>query len=584
MRSIIAAALVCASASVLVSQEARVSRFADDVAFLKAYTDVVVLSDAGGSGRVAVVPAWQGRIMTSSAGGDAGASFGWINRELVASRTIQPHINVFGGEDRFWLGPEGGQFSIFFAKGAKFELADWQTPAPIDTLPFRLVSSTRGSARFTSRFPLTNYSGARFDVAVEREVRVLEPAAAWAALGIAPSAGVALVAHESDNRITNAGTTPWTKATGLLSIWILGMFNPSPATTIVVPIRPGPDSSLGPNVTSDYFGAVPPDRLSVRDDVILFSGDGRYRSKIGIGPRRSKGVLGSYDADNKVLTIVQFTQPAGVTDYVNSLWKIQDDPYAGYAANSYNDGPPAPGAKPLGPFYELESSSPAAALAPGASLAHVHRTIHLTGPEAALDAIARPVLGVALADIKTAWRAGAGRQGARQASANKEGAVIRGTLKDWKSAQGIQGLERAFEYLAGADLTTLPLGRTDVLGDDIYVTVSEAETKPPEQVRFEAHRRYIDIQLVVRGQEAMGIAPAASLTTVEPYDPARDIAFFAVPATSETVAVRAGEFVVFTPDTGHRPSLHLDGPHVSRKAVVKVSVAYRDRQRASATR
>jgi YhcH/YjgK/YiaL family protein len=391
---------------------------------------------------------------------------------------------------------------------------------------------------------------------------------------------VDLVAFESDNRITNAGKAPWKRETGLLSIWILGMFNPSPATTIVVPIRPGPDSSLGPKVTSDYFGAVPPDRLSVRDNVIYFSGDGRFRSKIGIGPRRSKGVLGSYDAANRVLTIVQFSQPEGVTDYVNSLWKIQDDPYAGDAANSYNDGPPAPGAKPLGPFYELESSSPAAALAPGASLSHGHRTIHLTGSEAALDAIARPLLGVALADITTALQTGSRPRGGRQASPGKEGAVIRGTLKDWKSAQGIQGLERAFEYLAGTDLTTLPLGRTDVLGDDIYVTVSEAETKPREQVKFEAHRRYIDIQLVVRGQEAMGVAPAAALTTVEPYDPARDIEFFAVPATSETVAVRAGEFVVFTPDTGHRPSLHLEGPHVSRKVVVKVSVAYRDRQRA----
>jgi hypothetical protein len=36
--------------------------------------------------------------------------FGWINRKLIASRKIQPHINVFGGEDRFWIGPEGGQF------------------------------------------------------------------------------------------------------------------------------------------------------------------------------------------------------------------------------------------------------------------------------------------------------------------------------------------------------------------------------------------------------------------------------------------------------------------------------------------
>jgi hypothetical protein len=110
-------------------------------------------------------------------------------------------------------------------------------------------------------------------------------------------------------------------------------------------------------------------------------------------------VLGSYDSDGKTLTVVQFTQPADVTDYVNSLWKIQDHPYAGDAANAYNDGPPAPGAKPLGPFYELESSSPAAALAPGKSYTHIHRTLHLSGPEFELDAVARAVLGASLAEI-----------------------------------------------------------------------------------------------------------------------------------------------------------------------------------------
>jgi YhcH/YjgK/YiaL family protein len=271
---------------------------------------------------------------------------------------------------------------------------------------------------------------------------------------------------------------------------------------------------------------------------------------------------------------VQFTQPAGVTDYVNSLWKLQDDPYAGDAANSYNDGPPAPGEKPLGPFYELESSSPAAALAPNASLPHVHRTIHLTGPESALDGVARSVLGVGLAGITSALKAGG-----QQTSPKKEGAVVRGTLKDWKSTPGIQGLERAFEYLATTDLAALPLGRTDIEGDDVYVLISEAETRPPEQVRFEAHRRYIDIQLVVRGQEAIGVAPASTLTTVEPYDAAKDIEFFAVPPQSSQLELRAGDFAVFAPGDGHRPNLHLDGPHVSRKAVVKVSVAYRDRQR-----
>ena len=66
-------------------------------------------------------------------------------------------------------------------------------------------------------------------------------------------------------------------------------------------------------------------------------------------------------------------------------------------------GPPAPGAKPLGPFYELESSSPAAALAPGKSLTHVHRTIHLQGPETVLAPVAERTLGVKLADIQKAF-------------------------------------------------------------------------------------------------------------------------------------------------------------------------------------
>jgi hypothetical protein len=233
-------------------------------------------------------------------------------------------------------------------------------------------------------------------------VRLLAASAAWDKLGLKVADGVKMVAFESDNKITNGGKKAWTRESGMLSIWILGMFNPAPNTTIVVPIKKGPEAELGVKVTSDYFGAIPPERLVVRDDVMFFSGDGKFRSKIGINPKRSKAVLGSYDADSRVLTIVKFTQPEGVTDYVNSLWKIQENPFGGDAANSYNDGAPAPGAKPLGPFYEIESSSPAAGLAPGASQSHVHTTMHLSGPEAALDEAAKAVLGLSLAEIKSA--------------------------------------------------------------------------------------------------------------------------------------------------------------------------------------
>src|SRR5262245_9659667 len=92
------------------------ANFGEDLAFLKSHTDVIVVTNKESSAKVAVVAAWQGRVMTSSADGDSGYSFGWINRELIASGKTQPHINARGGEERFWLGPEGGQFSIFFSR------------------------------------------------------------------------------------------------------------------------------------------------------------------------------------------------------------------------------------------------------------------------------------------------------------------------------------------------------------------------------------------------------------------------------------------------------------------------------------
>lgn len=376
--------------------------FGEDLAFLKQHTEMIVLRDQEGRTEVAVSPAWQGRVMTSTAGGDGGVGFGWINHDLIASGKPAPHINVFGGEDRFWIGPEGGQFSIFFAPGAKFDLADWCTPAAIDTLPFKVVRQSQTEVTFSSEFVLTNYSGTLLNVGVKRTVRLLTPSVAWQRLGMAPTEGVGLVAYETDSQLSNAGRNAWTKETGLLSIWILGQFNPSPSTTIVVPIKSGGEVDLGVKVTSDYFGSVPADRLVVKETAVFFSGDGKYRSKIGVSPKRSRAILGSYDANNKVLTLVQFNQPAGVIDYVNSLWKLQDNPFNGDVINSYNDGPPSPGAKQLGPFYEMESSSPGAALTSGQSISHIRTTIHLCGSEAALNAVTQKRLGVSLDDIKAA--------------------------------------------------------------------------------------------------------------------------------------------------------------------------------------
>jgi hypothetical protein len=388
----------------LMNSSLHAATFGDDTDFLKEHTEVIVLSDKAGLAKVSLAPAWQGRVMSSASEGDSGLSYGWINRDLISSEKTVPHMNALGGEDRFWMGPEGGQFSVFFEKGVPFDFEHWFTPAIFDTLPFHVVSKDTDHAVFGAEFELTNYSGTKFQVAVKRTVQMLDSEDAWKDLGMAPLDNVSVVAYETDNQATNAGKEAWKKETGLLSIWILGQYNPSASATIVAPIKPGPESELGVKVTSNYFGAVPPERLKVSDSVVFLSADGKYRSKIGLNPMRSTGILGSYDSANNVLTLVQFNKPPGVKEYVNSLWKLQDNPYGGDAANAYNDGPATPGAKPMGPFFELESSSPAAALAPGESITHIRRTIHLSGPKAALDAVSRATLGVSIEAIEGAFK------------------------------------------------------------------------------------------------------------------------------------------------------------------------------------
>jgi len=374
--------------------------FNEDIDFLKKHTEVVLLSDKDHLMQVAVCPAYQGRVMTSTTGNGSGLSYGWINRDAVASGKRQPHINVFGGEDRFWLGPEGGQYSIYFKKGDPFDLDHWQVPSAIDWDPFAVVSKETNRISFRKKMHLENYTGTAFDFEVNREIALLERETVESSMGVSIPSGTRWVGFESVNSITNKGNKAWEKGSGLLSIWILGMFNPSPHTTIVIPFRSGPEPGLGAVVNDAYFGKVPADRLVIREGVLYFKADGLYRSKIGISRKRVLPACGSYDSKNRILTLVQISVPEHASDYVNSMWEIQKHPYAGDVINSYNDGPPQPGAKPLGPFYELESSSPAAALKPAGSLMHVHRTVHLQGEEKDLNRIAQKVLGVDLDGVK----------------------------------------------------------------------------------------------------------------------------------------------------------------------------------------
>jgi hypothetical protein len=177
------------------------------------------------------------------------------------------------------------------------------------------------------------------------------------------------------------------------------MFTPSPKTVIVVPYQ---EAATGKIATTNYFGEIANDRIAYKNGVLLFKADGKSRGKLGIPPNRAKNMAGSYDAANKVLTITLFTLDSKA-DYLNQEWKPNTEPFTGDAVNAYNDGPLATGSQ-MGPFYELESVSPAAFLKPGESLSHQHSVFHFTGDEEALNQIAIKTLGISLHDITTTFK------------------------------------------------------------------------------------------------------------------------------------------------------------------------------------
>ncbi len=314
--------------------------FAEDLKFLQTHTEILVLRK--GDAAVAVAPAYQGRVMTSTTDFQSGPSFGWINRPVIEKGflseeakvgKLESHIYIFGGEERFWLGPEGGQFGLFFQPGTKFEFSRWSTPPPIDTEPFKVVSQTETSAVFHHDCQLTNYSGTVFKMGIDRTVRLLDQRETETLIVGKLAPGIRMVGYETDNRLTNRGDLPWIAESGLPSVWILGMYNPSSTVTVVIPFVPGSEAERGVKVKDNYFGKIPADYMKVEEAVIYFKGDGTRRGKIGVNPKRSKGVAGSYDAAGHVLTIVTYNRQEAPNGFVNSAWEIQKQPYGGDVIN-----------------------------------------------------------------------------------------------------------------------------------------------------------------------------------------------------------------------------------------------------------
>lgn len=372
--------------------------FGYDLHFLQKYdSNLVVLSE--GNARVIVSAQYQGKVFTSSAMEDDGISFGWINYNVFEGNP-QPHMNGYGGENRLWLGPEGGPFSLFFSKGEKMEFVNWETPAPFDTEPWQLLTKDRQSVHLQKGMQLTNYAGTALSLTVDRIVRVAGNKEIADALQLKQVSDVSMAGFFTQNTITNTGKDEWTDKTGMPCIWMLDMFPPSDSTTIAIPFIPGPKDSTP--ATTNYFGEIPVSRIRINDSTLFYRADGTSRGKLGIHPTRAERFAGSYDDSKKVLTIILF-DINNHAPYLNQEWTIDKHPFSGDAVNAYNDGPLSDGSQ-MGPFYELESVSPAAMLKPGEKLSHDHAVFHFMGKEEVLDAIAKKTLGCSLEQIRHSLR------------------------------------------------------------------------------------------------------------------------------------------------------------------------------------
>lgn len=134
-------------------------------------------------------------------------------------------------------------------------------------------------------------------------------------------------------------------------------------------------------------------------------------------------------------------------------------------------------------------------------------------------------------------------------------------------------LRQAIEHVKAHVNEATPLGKHDIDGNNLFYLISEDSTEPQAERRAEYHARYLDIQIVLRGQEGMTFStlPAGEPQTDWLAD--KDIAFLAEGAQEKTVILNEGDFVVFYPGEVHKPLCAVGAPAKVRKAVVKVLMA-----------
>ena len=131
--------------------------------------------------------------------------------------------------------------------------------------------------------------------------------------------------------------------------------------------------------------------------------------------------------------------------------------------------------------------------------------------------------------------------------------------------------QTAFAFLHRDDLADLPEGWIE-LDNGVRASVQHYSTSPAEELKFETHEKFFDIQYLVEGIELLGCCTRAGLKESVPYDPSSDVTFYADPAQAGSVLLRAQDFVIFAPEDAHKPRIAVGAPLAVKKIVIKVPV------------
>jgi len=134
------------------------------------------------------------------------------------------------------------------------------------------------------------------------------------------------------------------------------------------------------------------------------------------------------------------------------------------------------------------------------------------------------------------------------------------------------GFAKAFEILRAKTLAQKEDGKYPVDGENIYYTIQRYTTKSISEGNLEAHRKYIDIQFLLEGEELLSYAPLKGLTTAEEYNPQKDIAFYETPSEITKIKLEPGLFCILFPNDAHLPCRQLASTMKVRKVVIKIKM------------